>query len=571
MSRETAKRGVISYAGVAASLTTTTRGGLLYFGRDAAWLWMTDSHYCNNPHHPNYGQRARTAWASTVATTSHKLIGFGYMLLGVLMGVVAFALSELMRLELGYAGLVMSRYARMVLEYNVLISTHGIVMLFGFVMPLGFAALGNLLLPMELGVMELAFPRLNILSLWLIVAGLSTYALGALVQVGGLNAGWTFYPPLVTRDADALGVATDLMLLSMHALGLSSAFGGINFVVTMRVYRHECEDALGVSLYGWSLTVTALLLTLALPMLALAVTGVLLDRSMMTLVFDGQLGGDPLMFQHLFWFFGHPEVYIIMLPVFGLVSVVLAMLDRAPILGDEGMVYCMMAIGWIGFVVWGHHMFVVGMDVDSRLYFSIATSVIAIPTAVKVFTYATSWYASPALVNSSLAFIFHCFLASFLLGGLSGLLLSSSTFDLFFHDTYFVVGHFHTVLSLATVFGLLFAMDGLRALWSGLALCESRHMFYPLLLLFGAVCVFGPMHTNGLHGMTRRVPESPDVYMPAMALSTYGAWVLLAAVLYYVRLQYYAATSRCVHSWFTSPYVVTRCVIELCSSTRRVA
>lgn len=331
----------------------------------------------------------------------------------------------------------------------------------------------------------------------------------------------------MTRDADALQTATDLMILSMHALGLSSAFGGINFLVTMRMYRHVCEDALGTSLYTWSITITGILLLAALPMLALAVTGVLLDRSIISVIFDGELGGDPLMFQHLFWFFGHPEVYIVMLPIFGIVSVYLSILGRTQLIGDEGMVYCMMAIGWVGFMVWGHHMFVVGMDVDSRLYFSIATAVIAIPTAVKVFSYTSTYMCSRFLQSSVLTLCFLSFLITFILGGMSGLLLSSAGLDFLFHDSYFVVGHFHTVLSLATVFGLLLAVTGLCHFVLLSSLPESQFSMNTLLLLSGALLIFVPMHTDGTKGMTRRVPESPDVFLPAMTMGSWGMFTLI--------------------------------------------
>lgn len=484
------------------------------------------------------------SWITRYLTmVGHKLVGMAYAYAGYVGGWLGFVLSVLMRLELGTCGLGVIRRVKDGWLYNSWISAHGVVMLFLFVMPIAIGGFGNYVLPLLLGASELVMPRLNGCSFWLLGVAVCVLLMAQLVFDRPVCCGWTLYPPLSTRDADSVCVSTDLSLLCVHVLGLSSGLGAFNFLATFRHARVTGMTLLGGSLYVWAIAITSFLLVGALPVLGVAITGLLLDRNVCTGVYDGVLGGDPVLYQHLFWFFGHPEVYIVILPVFGAVSLSLSGLVHKEVFGREGMVYCMGAIGIVGFCVWAHHMFCVGLDLDTRAYFSAATAVVSIPTSVKVFSYCSTFLGSTGLRGSSSVWSFWSFLSCFTSGGFTGIMLSSATLDLVLHDTYFVVAHFHTVLSLGAVFGVLMGHLAWTSWWSASVVSEGLALYQVCWLLLGAALVFAPMHTLGLMGMSRRVPEFADVFYPLMSYGSLGLLCLVGSVLWLCRGVYYATSS----------------------------
>merc|ERR1712195_146273 len=320
-----------------------------------------------------------------------------------------------------------------------------------------------------------------------------------------------------TRDAENSGVSTDLGILTVHLLGASSGLGSLNYLSTSKHQRHLGLSLLSMSLFVWAIVITSILLVGALPIL------------------DGISSGDPVLYQHIFWFFGHPEVYVIILPVFGLISLILSSITHKEVFGREGMIYCMSAIGVVGYFVWSHHMFTVGLDVDSRAYFSAATAVISIPTAVKVFSYLATWASGRGPRGSAATWSFWAFLICFTTGGFSGLILSSASLDLILHDTYFVVAHFHTVLSLGAVFGLLVGHYYFQSVFLAISVMESWALYQVANLLTGAILVFFPMHLAGLAGMARRVPEYADFFMPCITVGTTGSFLLVFSVVILIR------------------------------------
>ena len=471
----------------------------------------------------------------------HKLVGLGYLWLGFIGGVIGFVLSVLIRGSLFYQGLGLTRSVKACYVYNAWITAHGLVMFFLFVMPVVIGGFGNYLLPLLLGTSELIMPRLNGVSVWLLAVAIGVIVYAQLGFSRTLCAGWTLYPPLVTRDGDSSVVSTDLSLFCVHVLGLSSGLGAFNFLATFKHGRFQGLSYLSSNLYVWAIVVTSTLLVGALPVLGVAVTGLLLDRNLCSCMYDGVLGGDPLLFQHLFWFFGHPEVYIVIVPVFGVVSMGLGMILRHEVFGKEGMVYCLGSIGIVGYCVWAHHMFCTGMDLDSRAYFSSATAVVSIPTSVKVFSYLASMLGSRLPLFSSVTWSFLSFLLCFTVGGFSGLMLSSASLDLILHDTYFVVAHFHTVLSLGAVFGVLMGFFLVKSLMVATTVSEGVALMQVALLLVGACLLFGPMHQAGLLGMSRRIPEYADVYYPFFTLGSVGIILLVLSVVVLFRFLSFAS------------------------------
>jgi cytochrome c oxidase subunit 1 len=475
-------------------------------------------------------------------TTGHKLVGWMYGYAGYVGGVYGFSCSVWMRIELGSPGLGVIRKQKEAFMYNSWITGHGLSMLFLFVMPIAIGAYGNYLLPMMIGSSELVMPRLNGASIYLLGSSVVTLLLCAVSCDRPACSGWTLYPPLSTRDADSLSVATDLSLLSVHLLGLSSALGAINFLATLRHMKHSGLTTLGCGMLPIAIGVTSILLVGALPVLGVAVTGLLMDRNYSGCIYDGSVGGDPVLYQHLFWFFGHPEVYVIIVPVFGIVSTTLGAICHGEVFGREGMTYCMVSIGIVGFCVWAHHMFTAGLDLDTRAYFSAATAVVAIPTSVKVFSYTASLVTTKyGLASSTIALA--AFLTCFTLGGLTGLMLSSVTLDTALHDTYFVVAHFHTVLSLGAVFGILVGNYASSYIWNATSVQEASGCIHVTWLLMGALLVFGPMHTQGLNGLCRRIPEYADVHYSNTLAATLGLLCLILSTIVQGRLAYTASVS----------------------------
>ncbi|MBI1493257.1 cytochrome c oxidase subunit I [Halocynthiibacter styelae] len=485
-------------------------------------------------------------------STNHKDIGILYLIAAALVGLISVIFTVYMRLELHEPGVqyMCLEGARFFATdelctpnghlWNVMITYHGVLMMFFVVIPALFGGFGNYFMPLQIGAPDMAFPRMNNLSFWLFIAGVALGVASLLAPGGngqsGSGVGWVLYPPLSTSEG---GYSMDLAIFAVHVSGASSILGAINIITTFLNMRAPGMTMFKVPLFAWSIFITAWLILLALPVLAGAITMLLMDRNFGTGFFQPGQGGDPILYQHILWFFGHPEVYIIILPGFGIISHVIATFSRKPVFGYLPMVWALIAIGVLGFVVWAHHMYTVGMSLSQQSYFMMATMVIAVPTGVKIFSWIATMWGGSIEFKAPMMWAFG-FLFLFTVGGVTGVVLSQAGMDRLYHDTYYVVAHFHYVMSLGAIFCIFAGIYFYFGKMTGKKYPEWAGHVHFWMMFIGANLTFFPQHFLGRQGMPRRYIDYPEAFAYWNEISSYGAYLSFASFLFFLGVMFYS-------------------------------
>lgn len=451
-----------------------------------------------------------------VTTTNHKDIGTLYLCLSLAMFFLAGTMALLIRAELIGPG------ARLLNPefYNQVVTFHGLVMIFGVVMP-AFVGFANWQIPMMLGAPDMALPRLNNFSFWILPFAFTLLLSTLFVRGSAPNFGWTFYAPLSTTYGPP---STDYMIFSIHLMGLSSILGSINIVATILNMRAPGMKLIDMPIFVWSWFITSFLLLGIMPVLAATVTMMLTDRHFGTSFFNAAGGGDPLLFQHLFWFFGHPEVYVLILPAFGIISEIIPTFSRKLLFGRVAMILAIGAIAFLSYIVWAHHMFTTGIPLAAELFFMYATMLIAVPTGIKVFNWAATMYKGAMTFETPMLFALG-FLFMFTIGGFSGLMLAIVPADYQYQDTYFVVAHFHYVLVPGSIFALMAGAYYWLPKWTGHMYNETLGKWHFWLTVIGLNVTFFPMHFLGLAGMPRRIPDYALQFADFNLIASIGAFI----------------------------------------------